>query len=183
MMKKNLPKEEYAIVLDYLPHGDPIKGLREPCIYALGKSYFTLLLLIPKPGVNVEIMEEVYIGKGERPKIRTILKRIRYEDLSIIAKDNLPKAIEKIIKDQEKRFVDFFNKAGPLNIKVHTLELLPGIGKITLNKILEEREKSEFKDFDDIKNRVKGIGDPIEILRDRILREIKGEERIKLFVL
>jgi len=182
MRKKQIFKEEYAIVLDFLPHGDPIKGIRGPYIQALGKRYFLLLALIPKPGVNVDLLEEVYIGEGQRPKIRTVLRRLKYEELSLIARDNLDNALERIIKEDEQRFVDFFNNAGPINVRVHALELLPGIGKVTLQKILEEREKEPFKSFEDIKNRVKGIGDPIRILKERILREIKGEERHRLFV-
>jgi len=180
--QKRTFKEEYAIVLDYLPHGDPLKGIREPIVYALGKEYFLLLSLIPKPNTKIEILEEVYIGDGPRPKIKTVLQRIKYNDLPPLAKDNLPKAIEKIVKEKEQKFVEFFNKAGPINVRVHSLELLPGIGKTTLNSILEQREIEKFKSFEDIKNRVKGIKDPINILVERILEEIKGEEKYRLFV-
>jgi len=182
MIRRPRFKEEYAIVLDYLPHGEPIKGIRDPCIYALGTKYFTLLLLIPKRDAEINILEEVYIGEGERPKIRTVLRKIRYEDLSPLAKDNLKNAIELLIKKNEKKFVDFFNNAGPINIKVHSLELLPGVGKVILNRILEEREKKPFESLEDIKNRVKGLGDPIELLKDRIIKEIEGKERYRLFV-
>jgi len=175
-------REEYAIVLDYLPHGDPLKGIREPIVYALGKNYFLLLSLIPKPNVKIDLLEEVYIGEGPRPKIKTVLKRIKYEDLTPIAKDNLPKAIEKIIIENEQKFVDFFNNAGPINVRIHSLELLPGIGKTILNNILEQREIEKFKSFEDIKKRIKGIKDPVKILVERILKEIKEEEKHKLFV-
>ena len=182
MVRKPKLKEEYAVVLDYLPHGEPIKGISDPCVYALGTKYFTLLLLIPKRDAKIDPLEEVYIGEGERPKIRTVLKKIKYEDLSPLAKDNLPRAIEYLIKKNEKKFIDFFNNAGPINIKVHSLELLPGVGKVLLNRILEEREKEPFKSLEDVKKRVKGLGDPIELLKERILKEIKGEERYRLFV-
>ncbi|WP_256443457.1 DUF655 domain-containing protein [Candidatus Nanopusillus massiliensis] len=33
-----------------------------------------------------------------------------------------------LIAKNEKKFVEFFNKAGPLNIRIHTLELFPDIG-------------------------------------------------------
>jgi putative nucleotide binding protein len=34
-----------------------------------------------------------------------------------------------MVKEQEERFVEFFNKAEPITTKLHQLELLPGIGK------------------------------------------------------
>ncbi len=181
-MRRHIPKEEHAIVLDYLPHGDPLKGIKQPIVYALGYKYFILLALVPKPGVDIKPFEKVYIGDGLRPKIKSILRRVRYEDLSALAKDNLMKAIEQIIQEREDEFVKFFNEAGPLNVRVHTLELLPGIGKTILREILDEREKEPFKSLEDIKKRIRGISDPKKILAERILREILGEERIRLFV-
>lgn len=181
-MRKEEKKEEYVIVLDFLPGGDLGKNIKEPTIYGIGTKYFTLLLLTAKPGVKVNALEEIYIGEGHRDKVKSILRKLKYDELSLLAKENLKQAIQIIIKKREKEFVEFFNKAGPLNIKTHYLELLPGIGKTTLNRILEERDKKPFESFEDIKKRIKGLGDPLEILTERIIREITGKEHIKIFV-
>jgi len=181
MRKLQKIREDYAITLDFLPHGDPIRKINEPFYQAIGTNHFLLLALVPKRGKKVGLLEKVYIGEGERPNIKTVLKRMKYDDLTNIAKDNLPKAIEKIIKENEKRFVDFFNKAGPINIRVHTLELLPGIGKVTVNRILEERDKKLFDSLDDIRSRIKGF-DPVSVLVNRIIRELSNKERHNLFV-
>lgn len=176
-----MKKEEYAIILDFLPNGDPLKNIFEPIAYAIGKDYFTLLLLSVKPQIKVDILEEVYIGEGQRPKIKSILRRIKIEDLTVIAKENLERAIYKILDEREQFFVNFFNNAGPLNIRVHTLQLIPGIGKKILDNILEEREKEPFKSYKDIENRIKGIRDIKRNLYERIVKELSGEEKIKLF--
>ncbi|MEM0379216.1 MAG: DUF655 domain-containing protein [Nanopusillaceae archaeon] len=174
-------KENFAIILDFLPLGDSSKNISEPTAYAIGIEYFTLLLLIVKPGIKVDIFEEVYIGEGKRDKIKSVLRKLSINDLSLLAKENLEKAIIKIIEKNESKFVEFFNRAGPLNLKIHSLELIPGIGKTVLDRILEEREKEPFKSILDIENRVKGFKNVKLALCKRIIDELYGNEKIKLF--
>lgn len=179
-MERKEKREEYAIILDFLPNGDPTKNINAPVAYAIGEKYFILLLLEVKKGVNVNIFEKVYIGEKVRDKIKTILRRVGIKDLSLLAKSNLEKAIEMIIDNDEKRFVDIFNKAGPFNIRYHTLEFFPGIGKSTLREILEERSKEPFKSLKDIEDRVKGLKNVKKIIIERILKELEDPNEIKI---
>ena len=80
--------------------------------------------------------ERVYIGKDERDKIMLIKARIAYEELTQTAKNELPNMVMKIVKNDEKHFVDVFNNAGALNMRQHSLELLPGMGKKHLEAII-----------------------------------------------
>lgn len=183
-------KEEYAYILDVIPPDQVVlkeptlvrKGfpLNEAYAQAIGEMYFTLLELTIKPGVEVKAFERVYIGPGPRDKIDKIVRRLKYEDLTQEAKQNLEKILPEIVKKQEKRFVEFFNKAGPITLKLHSLELLRGIGKKTLWQILEERKKRPFESFEDIKKRI-GI-DPEKLIIERILRELQGGEKYYIFV-
>ena len=79
-------------------------------------------------------------------------------------------------------FIGFINKAGPINMRRHQLELLPGIGKKHMLEILERREEGPFKDFNDLKERVKQLPDPEKIIVRRILLELEGNEKYYLFV-
>ncbi|WP_069807578.1 DUF655 domain-containing protein [Vulcanisaeta thermophila] len=183
-------REDYAYILDTIPPEQMIikdptlirKGFprNETYVQAIGETYFTLLELTLKPNVTVDVGERVYIGSGTRDKIDKIVRRITYEELTSEARNNLVSIVSMIVKSQESRFVDFFNKAGPITIKLHSLELLKGIGKKTLWQILEERRKKPFQSFEDIKNRV-GI-DPEKLIIERILRELQGNEQYRLFV-
>ncbi|MCG2863156.1 MAG: DUF655 domain-containing protein [Vulcanisaeta sp.] len=183
-------REDYAYVLDIIPPEqmlarDPSlirKGFprNEQYVQAIGEQYFTLLELTLKPNVTVEVGERVYIGNGPRDKVDKIVRRIGYDELTSEAKNVLPEIVAKIVKSQESRFVDFFNKAGPITLKMHTLELLRGIGKKTLWQILEERKKKPFQSFEDIRSRV-GI-DPEKLIVDRILRELQGADQYRIFV-
>ena len=86
------------------------------------------------------------------------------------------------ISFSEKRFVDFFNNAQPLTTRMHQLELLPGLGKKHMWEILEVRKTKPFESFEDIKKRVKLMPDPKNAVIKRILAEIKGKEKHRIFV-
>lgn len=177
--------EEYAYILDYLPHGHPLESTpifkREPIAQVIGEVYFTLLEVVPKPGVFLVPGERVFIGRGERDKIARVRKRISYNDLTIAARDELPDIIEKIVSKYEHRFVDFFNTSSSITTRLHSLQLLPGIGRKLLWTILDERKKKPFESFEDIKRRTK-IPDPKKLIVKRILMELSGEDKYRLFV-
>jgi len=179
-------KEEIAIVLDYLKRGyhDDIRPFhqREPVVQALGKDHFTLLELVPRTGVQLAPYDEVYIGEGKREKIKYIKRAIPFSKLTQTAKTELPFIIKKLVEDNEKKFVDFFNYSNPISVRAHQLELLPSVGKKHAAKILEEREYKEFDNFNDIKERVPFIPNPEKSVVDRIMLEIEGHERHRLFV-
>ncbi len=168
--------EEYGRVLDYLPTGKSFSVRSEPVVQLIGESRFTLLEAIPK-SAEIKISERIYIGKGTRDKISLIKSRLAFESLTEGSKRELPTAISSIIHSEEKRFVDFFNNASSLNIRVHVLELLPGIGKKHLQAILDAREEKPFENFDDISKRVALLQDPVKLLTDRVLLELRGESR------
>ena len=93
------------------------------------------------------------------------------------------KLLEDIVSKQEGRFIEFFNKAEPINARLHSLELLPGLGNKTMWAILEERKKKPFTSFADLTERVKSIHNPQKMIVNRIIDELKDRfEKYKLFV-
>ncbi|AAL64849.1 DUF655 domain-containing protein [Pyrobaculum aerophilum] len=182
-------KEDYAYVIDVIPpevavYKLPPKIRREfphDVTYAhlVGEDHFTLLEVTLKKGVEVEIGERVYVGQGPRDKVDKIVRRIRYEDLQPQGRENLRAVVRKIVEQQEGRFVKWLNDAGPITLKLHSLELLRGVGKKKVQEILDERKKRPFTSYEDVKQRV-GI-DIAELISDRILREIIGEDPYYLF--
>lgn len=179
---KMTEKEEYAIVLDYLPYGYPLEKKMMPIAQAIGLNNFTLLQLVPRRGVKLELKEEVYIGEGKREKIYYILGRLPREKLTETAKLQLQEFVAKVIKEQEKKFVEFFNEADAINTRLHQIELLPGFGKKHMNAILDERRKKEFGSFEDIKKRIPNLPDPKKAVEKRLLQELENIERHNLFI-
>ncbi len=180
--------EDYAYVLDFLPYGYPDDKRpihkREPLAQVVGEKHFTLLEVSIKRGQQPLVMDRLFIGKGERDVVNKIKRRLRYDQLTPAAKSELPYVLEHIVKQQEERFVKFFNKAEPITTRLHQLELLPGIGKKTMWAIIEERKKEPFKSFEDIAKRVKGLQHPEKYIVNRIIYELQNPDtKYKLFTL
>ena len=177
-----MAKEEYAIILEYLPNGYPLEKRRIPIAQAIGDKNLTLLELVPRKESTLGIGERVYIGEGKRDQISYILGRLKREKLTEAAKNQLQEIIQKVIKLSEQKFVDFFNKAEAINKRVHQIELLPGLGKKHMQEILKAREEKEFESLEDMKKRIQNLPDPEKSVEKRIFQELTNLERYNLFV-
>ncbi len=177
-------KDENVRILDFLPRGKsevpPHK--RKPIVQAVGDMYFSLLEMVPRSDVSFEIGDSVYIGEGVRDKIDHIERRIKYEWLTPTAKTELKIILVDIVRNQEERFIKFYNTAGTISTRLHKLEILPRIGKRHRQDILSERQIELFKSFEDMHARMKNIPDPVKVIADKILEEIKRESKYYLFV-
>ncbi|MFW5746329.1 MAG: DUF655 domain-containing protein [Nanoarchaeota archaeon] len=179
-------REEHAIVLDFLPNGYPFDKApahrKTPIVQALGITKFILLELVPKKEVYLNPHEKIYIGDAKRDKIHHINGKIPYSKLTRTAESELPFVIAEIVSEHEERFVEFFNKAQPLSMRMHQLELLPGLGKKHMWEVVQERKAEPFKSFADLKKRVSLLPDPKGIVVKRIIKEIEGKEKHRIFV-
>ncbi len=175
--------EEYAYVLDYLPHGRPgaRPGYRAGAlIQVVGEEYFTFLEAIARDGIVLKTSDRVYVGKDSRRKITYIIGRINYEDLTSNAKMELSGTIEKIVLNREKWFINFFNTAQAITPRMHALELIPGIGKKYMWQIVDERDRKPFQNLEDLQNR-SNMPTPSKLITRRILEELAGESKYRLF--
>jgi putative nucleotide binding protein len=186
MMDMEGGREEWGIVLDFLPNGYLFdkrpSHMKTPIVQAIGKSHLVLLELVPKKECTIQPHETVYIGDGKRDKIHHIIGKLPFDRLTTTAAAELEFILEEIVKANEKEFSDFFNKATPLTTRMHSLELLPGLGKKRMWEILEEREKAPFASFEDLKKRVKLMPDPKTVIIKRIMKEMEGNEKHYFFV-
>lgn len=175
-------KDDNIIVLDFLPHGRATDRRSEPIAQGVGDKFFNLLEVVIKNGITVKPKDKLYVGPEKRNEVKYIRGRIRYNELTNYAKDILEEVLTELVLKDEKRFVEFFNKAGPITNRLHSLELLPGIGKKHLWKIIEERKKKSFESLKEIKERIEMLPDPTKIVVKRIVSEFEGKDRHKLFV-
>jgi len=175
--------EEHAYVLDYLPYGrssDRSRHLVVPTVQIMGEQHFTLLEAELKVGATVVVPERIYIGRERREKIDRIISRISYDQLTANAKAEVGPLINELVKKQEKRFVDFFNNSQPVTPRMHSLELLPGIGKKSMWTIVNTRERKPFTSYKDIEEKT-GLTDVQKMVAKRIFEELSTESKYRLF--
>ena len=185
-MERVPTKEESAIILDFLPNGYAFdtrpSHLKTAIAQAIGKEHFVLLELVPKKGIFLQPLEEIYIGEGKRDKIHHIMGKLTVEKLTTTGKAEMEHVVKDLVEKNDKRFVEFFNNSQPLTTRMHSLELLPGLGKKHMWEIIEQRRDKDFASFEDIKKRVKLMPDPKKAIVKRILDELNGKEKHKIFV-
>lgn len=184
-MQRKRPRERFVYVLDYLRQGNPMDKHKfhknKPVLQLLGEDYLLLLEGVPIiPNADFQLEQRIDLSGNEVQSIK-IEVPISYEDLTSMAKDTLNRVLFKIVNEKEKLFVEFFNKAEPLTLRLHALELLPGVGKKTLRLILEERKKKSFETYKEIEERI-GIKNVQSIIVERIRKELEGNEKYYLFV-
>lgn len=183
--RRPTPREERAVVLDYLPNGYPLSDVpsyrKRPIAQAVGADYFTLLEISPKQGSSFTIGEEAYVGSEDRDKVEVIVGRIPLSKLTATARAELDHILDERVAADEERFVEFFNKAGPLSMRMHSIELIPGIGKKVMWEIVEERKYDPFTSFANMHERIEKLPDLRKGIKRRILDELDGKDKHKLF--
>jgi putative nucleotide binding protein len=177
-----MAREEYAIILEFLPNGYPLEKKMIPLVQAIGENNLTLLELVPRKGIQLEPGEKVYIGQNKRDKIYYIQGRLPKEKLTESSKDQIKEVIKIKIKEKNAEFLDFFNKSDAINKRIHQIELIPGMGKKHMKEILKQRKEKLFESFEEMKKRIPNLPDPEKAIEKRIFKEIVNDERYKLFV-
>lgn len=182
MDKKQIKKDEWALVLDYLSHGHYGMERSQPVAQVLGDEFFSLLEVIVRESSQMKSQDRIYIGDGKREQVKYIRGRINFDDLTASAKEELIYIIEELIGKKPERFLVFFNKSGQITTRLHQLELLPGIGKRHLWAIIDERKVKPFDSFDDLKKRVPLLPNPEKMLSKRIIDELQNKDKYRIFV-
>ena len=173
-----------GVVLDYLAHGrtedDRPQYQKQPLVYAMGVEDFALLECVVTDDADISIGDRVDLEAADDVEV---INRIEYDDLPSGAASELEYAVEDLVAADEERFVDFYNEAQPITLRLHQLNLLPGIGKKLRNNILDERKRKPFESFEDLEERVGGLHNPKEVLVDRIQEELRDDDlKYRIFV-
>ena len=175
--------EDYAYVIDYIPRGKSviIREREGPLVQAIGEDRLTLLEILGNNTSDFKAGERIPIGKENRSKIVSVLGKLEYSELTNEAKNELQSVLETMIRNNEQKYIAYFNELQPITPRLHALELIPGIGKTFMKQIVNQRERKKFDSFEDLEKRV-GVREPVRLLARRIVEELSGGSRITIFV-
>jgi putative nucleotide binding protein len=178
--------EQYAHILDVLPNGRQTdRGFhREPLALAIGDDELKLFELVPRPGAALAPGQRIsLLSEGASPSsIDHVRRRLGYDELTVAARAELPGVLEAVVKENSPRYLRFFNEAPAVSRRFHLLELLPGIGKKTMQQIVDERRRAPFRSFTEIEERL-GLKSPERLIVARIEQELSGaDDKYRLFV-
>ena len=170
--------ENYALVLGQIKTKD-----NKNTANVVGTERFTLLHIELKDGVDVNPQDKILLTKYS-DEVEKINYRISYDNLSNSEKEELNRAIHRIILTDEKKYVNYFNRQSRDRMQLHFLD---GISRKAGTKIVSEREKKDFESFEDINKRVSIIDDSEELIFKRVFYELtepnnKNENQCYLFV-
>ena len=144
-------------------------------IVALGESKMMLGRYAAK-NPTTTVGERVYVGvdSNKRTEVGEILGMAKLDRLSNSAVSDLPLVAQMFVEENEAHFIkSFFNIAGPLSLKQHAFELLPGIGKKKALQMVEIRGSSGFSSLEQL-NESCSI-DAAELLSKRFVAEIEDK--------
>ena len=179
--------ERRAVVLDHLPNGRPDDDRpqyeRPAFAYAVGEDDFRLFEFELADGVDVGIGDRLVVRPAEARTAVDRFREVTHGDLSNAARSELEYVAEEIVDREAEQFVDFYATSEPLSLRLHQLDLLPGVGDTIRNNVLDARKRGPFESFDDVADRVSGLHDPRGVVVERILTELSDDDlKYRLFV-
>lgn len=183
--KQFIKKFREIVILDVLLHGHPEEDkpswAKTPITQVLTFPDFVLYEVKVDKNSNIEVQEQkTYEEFLNEEKLREVLKKIDYNDLTSTAKALIQPILENEVLKYEEEFINFFNNSTSITPRMHALKLLPGIGQKHMWEILEARERQKFGTFQDIAERT-SISSPAKLIAQRIIKELQRDVKYYLF--
>ena len=177
--KQFIKKFREVVILDLLLHGHPEEDKpswsKSPIAQVLTIPDFVLYDVKFNKDSEIKVQENnTYENFLQENKLKEVLCKIDYKELTSTSKALIQQIIEKAIKDHEEEFIMFFNKSSSITPRMHALKLLPGIGQKHMWELLEARERQNFTTFQDISDRT-SVSQPIRQVALRIIKELQRE--------
>ncbi len=177
--KQFIKKFRELVILDILLHGHPEEDKpswsKTPIAQVLTFPDFVLYEVKCNRDSEIKIQEkntyEVFLIQN---KLKEVLKKIDYKDLTNTSKALIQPILEKEILNYEVEFLNFFNNSTSITPRMHSLKLLPGIGQKHMWEIIEARNRQKFTTFQDITDRT-SLSHPTKQLAQRIIKELQRD--------
>jgi putative nucleotide binding protein len=183
--KQFIKKFREVVILDLLIHGHPEEDrpswAKTPIAQVLTFPDFVIYEVKMNKNSDIQVQEQkTYEEFLNEEKLKEVLKKIDYDDLTSTSKALIQPILEKEVLKYEEEFINFFNNSTSITPRMHALKLLPGIGQKHMWEILEARERQRFGTFQDIIDRT-SISNPAKLIAQRIIKELQRDVKYYLF--
>ena len=177
--KQFIKKFREIVILDLLLHGHPEEDKpswsKSPIAQVLTFPDFVLYEVKCNRDSEIKVQEKnTYEGFLNQNKLREVLKKINYKDLTNTSKALIQPILESEVLNYEEEFIYFFNNSTSITPRMHSLKLLPGVGQKHMWEIIEARNRQKFTTFQDISDRT-SMSNPTKQIALRIIKELKRE--------
>ncbi|MHA2002330.1 MAG: DUF655 domain-containing protein [Promethearchaeota archaeon] len=171
-----IPKGTELYLLDILQHGGVSQAQHswKPIAQVITPLHFQLFEInLKKDHIpDLKLQEKYIFSMSDSDIFDRINRRLNYDQLTPTSQHSLEDTLFQYVSENEEKFVHFVNVVGPITIKRHYLEVLPGVGKKLMNEILTARNQQPFESYDDIHTRVPGFKIK-EAITKRIIEELE----------
>ncbi|MFX1477814.1 MAG: DUF655 domain-containing protein [Promethearchaeota archaeon] len=183
--KQFIKKFREVVILDLLIHGhleeDRPSWAKTPIAQVLTFPDFVLYEVKINKNSAIKVQEQkTYEEFQQEDKLRDVLKKIDYDELTSTSKALIQPILEKEVLKYEEEFINFFNNSTSITPRMHALKLLPGVGQKHMWEILDARERQKFGTFQDIADRT-SISHPAKLIAQRIIKELSRDVKYYLF--
>ncbi len=177
--KQFIKKARDIVILDILLYGHPEQSrpgwAKSSLAQVITFPDFVLYEVKLNKDSDIKVQEkDTYENFLKDRKLGEVLKKIDYKDLTSTSKSLIESILEKEVLNYEEGFIYFFNHSTSITPRMHSLKLLPGIGKKHMWEIIEARQKQTFNTFQDIADRT-SMSHPARQVAQRIVKELQRE--------
>ena len=152
---------------DRRPMGQEIHGVTEPSMHLVRSR-----LRVPAELSNGSRLAADSESVGP-------LSEIKHRDLSAAAVNELAETLLGIISEDPEKHLGFYNSAGPMSLKYHAFQLLPGIGNSKALQMVQLRGIAGWSDFAAV-DEACGI-ESARLLAERYVKEMEdGAQKPRL---
>jgi putative nucleotide binding protein len=173
-MHTAIADEEWLVVLG-VGTTTPFESA-QPLVQAVATTSFALVDVIVTDASALDRGDRLYVGPGAWDRVVGIDRQLSYHALPAVVQGVLGPTIERIIQRNEDRFIEVFNTTILDDHDGHPLDLLSGLSADCREAIVAERSQRRFADFTDLTARVECVKQPWNLVAERVLTELRGDD-------
>lgn len=114
--------------------------------------------------------------EGEDAEITMILGKDRFRELPNSANMALLEVIKDILRDNPEPALEFYNRAGPVSLKFHAFQMLPGIGPRKAKQMFQSRTSMGWDTFEEVDEAC--TVDSLQLIAERLVEELEDPKLV-----